>query len=139
MWSQVTDAVGDDERDRLWSHPDLLPTSDDIDDPSSLVARLTASASGAEPEYDELDEAIAAMLSGEDIEGDDAEGATGEHGADDSTGAHGAEDSTSGHGAEGSTGEHGAEGSTGEHGADTGDDEGHPGDRDEGNSGPAPV
>jgi hypothetical protein len=82
MWSRVTDAVGDDERDRLWSHPDLLPTSDDIDDPSSLVARLTASASGAQPEYDELDEAIAAMLSGEDIEGDRTEGSTGEHGAD---------------------------------------------------------
>jgi putative hydrolase len=112
MWTQVTDAVGDDERDRLWSHPDLLPTSDDIDDPSSLVARLTASASGAQPEYDELDEAIAAMLSGEDIEGDGAEGATGEHGA---------------------------EGSTGEHGPDTGDDEGRPGGTDEGNSGPAPV
>ncbi|GAB3390193.1 zinc-dependent metalloprotease [Humibacter soli] len=70
MWKQVTDAVGDDERDRLWSHPDLLPTSEDVDDPSALVARLTASASGAEPEYDELDEAIAALLRGDAIEGD---------------------------------------------------------------------
>ncbi|NNC11176.1 zinc-dependent metalloprotease [Planctomonas sp. JC2975] len=69
MWSQVTDAVGDDERDRLWSHPDLLPTSEDVDDPSALVARLTASAAGQEPEFDELDEAIAAMLSGEDFGG----------------------------------------------------------------------
>ncbi|GAB3802862.1 zinc-dependent metalloprotease [Humibacter antri] len=64
MWSQVTDAAGDDERDRLWSHPDLLPTSEDVDDPSALVARLTASASGVEPELDELDEAIAALLNG---------------------------------------------------------------------------
>ncbi|MHA7986156.1 zinc-dependent metalloprotease [Rathayibacter sp. CAU 1779] len=69
MWSQVTDAVGDDERDRLWSHPDLLPTSEDVDDPSALVARLTASAAGQEPEFDELDEAIAAMLSGEEFGG----------------------------------------------------------------------
>ena len=67
MWSQVTDAAGDDERDRLWSHPDLLPSSEDIDDPSRLVARLTASASGAEPEYDEMDEAIAALLNGADM------------------------------------------------------------------------
>ncbi|GAB3613849.1 zinc-dependent metalloprotease [Humibacter ginsengisoli] len=67
MWSQVTDAAGDDERDRLWSHPDLLPSSEDIDDPSRLVARLTASASGAEPEYDEMDEAIAALLNGVDM------------------------------------------------------------------------
>ncbi len=70
MWAQVTDAVGGDERDRLWSHPDLLPTSEDVDDPSRLVARLTASAGGAEPEYDELDEAIAAMLRGEDPDGE---------------------------------------------------------------------
>ncbi|WP_243064143.1 zinc-dependent metalloprotease [Humibacter sp. RRB41] len=70
MWKQVTDAVGDDARDDLWSHPDLMPTSEDVDDPSALVARLTASASGVEPEYDELDEAIAALLRGEAIEGD---------------------------------------------------------------------
>jgi putative hydrolase len=67
MWAKVTDAVGDDERDALWSHPDLLPTSEDLDDPSGLVARLTASAAGVEPEYDELDEAIAALLSGQDL------------------------------------------------------------------------
>ncbi|MGA0566515.1 zinc-dependent metalloprotease [Rathayibacter sp. KR2-224] len=75
MWSKLTDAVGDDERDKLWSHPDLLPTSDDVDDPSRLIARLTASASGAQPEYDELDEAIAAMLDGTDIAGDESSGA----------------------------------------------------------------
>jgi putative hydrolase len=27
------------ERDRLWSHPDLLPTSDDLDEPMDFVAR----------------------------------------------------------------------------------------------------
>ncbi|QDZ14350.1 zinc-dependent metalloprotease [Humibacter ginsenosidimutans] len=67
MWSQVTDAVGDDERDALWSHPDLLPTSEDLDDPSRLVARLKASAAGEPPERDELDDAIAALLNGEDF------------------------------------------------------------------------
>lgn len=83
MWSRVSDAAGDDERDRLWSHPDLLPTSDDIDDPSGLVARLTASAAGEPPEHDELDDAIAALLSGEDF--GDAPGESGEspHGSDD--------------------------------------------------------
>jgi hypothetical protein len=88
MWSQVTDAVGDEERDRLWSHPDLLPTSDDIDDPSALVARLTASASGVQPEYDELDEAIAAMLSGRDIDaaGDGDAGSADDHSGDDDEG-----------------------------------------------------
>jgi hypothetical protein len=27
------------ERDRLWSHPDLLPTSDDLDEPLDFVTR----------------------------------------------------------------------------------------------------
>jgi putative hydrolase len=30
---------GTAERDRLWSHPDLLPTSDDLDEPMDFVAR----------------------------------------------------------------------------------------------------
>jgi hypothetical protein len=30
---------GNAERDRLWSHPDLLPTSDDLDEPLDFVAR----------------------------------------------------------------------------------------------------
>jgi putative hydrolase len=62
MWSKVTEAVGDDERDRLWSHPDMLPSSENIDDPSGLVASVSAAASGQAPEPDEMDEAIAALL-----------------------------------------------------------------------------
>ena len=30
---------GSADRDRLWSHPDLLPTSDDLDEPLDFVAR----------------------------------------------------------------------------------------------------
>ena len=30
---------GSTERDRLWSHPDLLPTSEDLDEPLDFVAR----------------------------------------------------------------------------------------------------
>jgi hypothetical protein len=30
---------GSAERDKLWSHPDLLPTSDDLDEPLDFVAR----------------------------------------------------------------------------------------------------
>jgi len=40
LWQRLTDEVGADRRDELWSHPDLVPTSEDIDDPSTLVARL---------------------------------------------------------------------------------------------------
>ncbi|MFP3464862.1 zinc-dependent metalloprotease [Leifsonia sp. SIMBA_070] len=62
MWRAVTDAVGMDARDDLWSHPDLLPQSSDLDDPSALVARLTAAATGQEPEQDALDQAIEDLL-----------------------------------------------------------------------------
>ena len=63
MWRAVTDAVGTQGRDALWDYPDLMPGSADIDDPSGLVARLEARARGEEPERDELDEALEALLS----------------------------------------------------------------------------
>ena len=58
----MTEAAGNDERDRLWSHPDLLPQSSDLDDPSALVARLTAAATGQPPEQDAVDQAIEDLL-----------------------------------------------------------------------------
>jgi len=58
MWQQVTDAVGADTRDDLWSHPDLVPTAEDITDPSALVARLTAGT----PAPDDVDQAIEDLL-----------------------------------------------------------------------------
>ena len=46
-------------RDDLWSHPDLIPTSEDIDDPAALVARL---ASGTGRDRDDVDQAIEDLL-----------------------------------------------------------------------------
>ncbi len=65
MWRAVTDAVGVAARDALWDYPDLMPTSDDIDDPAALVARLEARARGEEPAPDEMDDALARLLAGE--------------------------------------------------------------------------
>lgn len=62
MWQAVTDAVGNEARDALWAHPDILPTADDLDDPQALIARLTRSASGAEPELDDVDAALEDLL-----------------------------------------------------------------------------
>ena len=62
MWRAVTDAVGAPGRDRLWSHPDLLPTAADIDDPAALVARLT----GGEPPKDDVDRELEDLLRGEE-------------------------------------------------------------------------
>ena len=58
MWQQLTDAVGADKRDALWSHPDLVPTAEDISDPTALVARITAGT----PALDDIDQAIEDLL-----------------------------------------------------------------------------
>ncbi|MET1051898.1 MAG: zinc-dependent metalloprotease [Mycetocola sp.] len=66
MWQQITDAVGDDERDALWEHPDVIPTGEDIDDPAALIARLEARARGEVPEPDDFDTALENLLRGEE-------------------------------------------------------------------------
>src|SRR5215218_787672 len=57
VWAAMEQKHGAAERDRLWSHPDLLPTSDDLDEPLDFVARqgmddefaaLTADDAGAQ-------------------------------------------------------------------------------------------
>lgn len=58
MWQKVTDAVGSAQRDDLWSHPDLVPTAEDLDDPSRLIDRISSGA----PEPDDIDQAIAELL-----------------------------------------------------------------------------
>lgn len=64
MWRQVTDAVGPEKRDELWSHPDFIPTGLDLDDPSTLIARITAGT----PEPDDVDQAIDDLLNDETTE-----------------------------------------------------------------------
>ena len=62
VWQAVTDAVGNEARDALWSHPDLLPTSEDIDDPQQLIARLTNAARGEPEVLDDVDQALEDLL-----------------------------------------------------------------------------
>jgi len=58
LWQAVTDAVGHQRRDDLWTHPDIVPTAADIDDPQAFVARLTST----EPTFDDVDQAIEDLL-----------------------------------------------------------------------------
>jgi putative hydrolase len=37
IWQGVTEARGADARDALWAHPDLLPASDDLENPDGFV------------------------------------------------------------------------------------------------------
>jgi putative hydrolase len=64
MWQAITDAVGSDARDALWSHPDLVPTGEDIDDPTTLIARITA----GEPVPDDVDQALEDLLNDDTID-----------------------------------------------------------------------
>ena len=40
LWSLIGSAQGPDVRDALWSHPDHLPTEDDLDNPENFVAQI---------------------------------------------------------------------------------------------------
>ena len=64
MWQAVTDAVGIDARDALWSHPDMMPSSDDLDNPAALILRLEAAARGETPAPDDMDRALQDLLNG---------------------------------------------------------------------------
>ncbi len=40
LWEELTRVRGIEGRDAVWEHPDLLPTADDLDDPSGFVHRV---------------------------------------------------------------------------------------------------
>lgn len=77
MWRAVTDAVGIEGRDALWDYPDLMPSSEDIDDPAALIARVTAASRGEAAPADEMDDALAQLLA-EEAEGGRDSGADAE-------------------------------------------------------------
>ncbi|MGI3781226.1 MAG: zinc-dependent metalloprotease, partial [Janthinobacterium lividum] len=63
LWAAVRDARGAEGRDAVWSHPDLVPTSADLDDPLGF-ARTDAAAPASGDE--DFDEALAELLDGAD-------------------------------------------------------------------------
>ena len=65
LWRLLTERGGIERRDALWAHPDLLPSTEEIDHPARLLERLGLS--GATPETapaDEFDRALAELLDG---------------------------------------------------------------------------
>lgn len=56
MWREIARATSADLRDSLWNHPDLLPTAEDINEPSKLIAKLNGGAG------DDLDQALRDLL-----------------------------------------------------------------------------
>src|SRR5882757_2743555 len=40
LWEKLTQAAGIDARDAVWNHPDLLPASEDLDEPAGFIDRI---------------------------------------------------------------------------------------------------
>lgn len=53
LWATIEQDWGRERRDDLWSHPDLLPTAADLDDPKGFATRR-ADVSAAEADLDEV-------------------------------------------------------------------------------------
>ena len=68
LWAALRDARGMDGRDAVWSHPDLVPTSTDLDDPLGFVAGEAHSDSAAN---EDIDSALEELLKGKNNEGNE--------------------------------------------------------------------
>lgn len=60
LWAALRDARGAEGRDAVWSHPDLLPTAADLDDPLGFVERARPARPADEPAG--LDAELEALL-----------------------------------------------------------------------------
>lgn len=57
LWAALTEKRGAEKRDQTWSHPDLIPTAEDLDDPIGYANGEHSSSTD-----DELDEALRKIL-----------------------------------------------------------------------------
>src|SRR5699024_2694592 len=55
LWRRVGAAVGTERRDGLWSHPDLLPVGEDLDNPAAVIDRLLDETTGDQSGVDEIE------------------------------------------------------------------------------------
>jgi len=66
MWRLVAERGDAQQRDALWSHPDLLPSADEIDHPARLLERVgLAGFEAAASEPDAFDQELAQLLNGD--------------------------------------------------------------------------
>lgn len=75
LWANLRSSQDQAARDAVWAHPDLLPTSDDLDDPLGYAERRTAQEEQVSGELAgvDFDAELARLLGGEepDHDGDD--------------------------------------------------------------------
>ncbi len=85
LWAAVRAKKGVEGRDAAWSHPDVAPTSADLDDPLGYVEHGHAQLAAAD-EGDDLDAALRALLDEESGRGE--QDGPGSGGPDDRPGSH---------------------------------------------------
>jgi putative hydrolase len=90
IWRGLTDARGVEGRDEIWGHPDLLPTSDDLDDPDAFVR--------GKPEFDISDLTGDEAPDGGQDGGSAAEGDEGDRGDESDLGDEGRDKLSTGRG-----------------------------------------
>ncbi|RGE21571.1 zinc-dependent metalloprotease [Leucobacter sp. wl10] len=65
LWRLVAERSDVATRDGLWAHPDLLPSSEELDHPARLLERLGLAGVAPDAEVDDFDAALAQLLDGE--------------------------------------------------------------------------
>jgi putative hydrolase len=65
LWERLTEAIGSDARDAVWQHPDLLPRSEDLDEPAAFIDSLVGGDTSG------IEQAIADLQNDEDKRTDD--------------------------------------------------------------------
>lgn len=63
LWRRATNAVGVDRRDKVWDHPDFLPTAEHLDNPAAFIDTLLDDAPDAK--FDEEIAKLEQMLNDE--------------------------------------------------------------------------
>lgn len=74
LWERLTEAVGADARDGVWQHPDLLPSSSDLDEPAGFIDRMVGGDTSGIDEA--IDQAIADLQKNDPDEGTGNAGGT---------------------------------------------------------------
>ncbi|MFI9782417.1 zinc-dependent metalloprotease [Kitasatospora sp. NPDC051984] len=64
LWASLADARGVEGRDALWSHPDMLPTAADLDDPDGFVHRDTTAETEGGFDFDALNKLLGEAAGG---------------------------------------------------------------------------
>ncbi|WP_158886414.1 zinc-dependent metalloprotease [Amycolatopsis anabasis] len=79
LWKLVGEQHGTEKRDGLWSHPDLMPNTEDLDDPMEFAERLGAEG-GADADLDPIAELERTQRAEEQAKADEDKGDDGKTG-----------------------------------------------------------